>query len=444
MKATLKNDDDKGRGHALLIVHFAEEDEKLHQDEALGSFFLAVKGHPSGTFLQGPKSEERWTLGSEEYLPVVAKSWDGTDLILELGPYFTNAFQEKIHSFFLKGQSSKFAQLKAETYRVWKPPRDMVNIDLPDPNAKFTNKTTEAVTLMNRTAASASSGEARPSVRETPPSPPSPPVAAPPVVVPPAPPVPSAPLVRPPDPAPTPAAPVVDKKSHKGLKIGVGVLLALLLLAGGFIWYYLGNDNEVKPTPEAPSQPPDAEKTPEPAQEVPPESAPPAPAPPESAPPESAPPESAPPESTPPEPAPPESAPPSAPSGDLSGKPPIDAARNLLRTGAANEDLAAAVAKLDGQPGAEDAVFLLLRKLAPTSPESQMRFAAFFDPLDSRPTGSVVKNAKYAYDEYEVAKKAGHNQAAERQKALIKWADANAASGDEGARALLEWANNLK
>jgi cell division protein FtsN len=116
---------------------------------------------------------------------------------------------------------------------------------------------------------------------------------------------------------------------------------------------------------------------------------------------------------------------------------PVDEARKLLREGAPEAELVAAVKRLDGQPGAEDAVFIILRKLAPSSPEYRMRFAAFYDPLDTRPAGSVPKNAKHAYDEYEEAKKAGVKSAADRQDALLEWAEAREGSADEGVRELL-------
>jgi hypothetical protein len=125
-------------------------------------------------------------------------------------------------------------------------------------------------------------------------------------------------------------------------------------------------------------------------------------------------------------------------SGPKPSATPVDEARNLLRGGATEADLAAAVDRLDGQPGAEDAVFLLLRKLAPTSPRHRLRFAAFYDPLDGRPSGSVAKNAKYAFDEYEAARKAGERGAVAKQEALLDWAEAHEDSGDEGALALIE------
>jgi hypothetical protein len=79
-----------------------------------------------------------------------------------------------------------------------------------------------------------------------------------------------------------------------------------------------------------------------------------------------------------------------------------------------------------------------LRKLAPSSPERRARFAAFYDPLDKRPSGTVTKNAKFAFDEYEAAGKAGYKEAEAKQEALLDWAEANEKSGDPGALALLE------
>jgi hypothetical protein len=113
-----------------------------------------------------------------------------------------------------------------------------------------------------------------------------------------------------------------------------------------------------------------------------------------------------------------------------------------LRDEAPDSELEAAVSRLDGQAGSEDAVFLLVRKLAKKSPKYQLRYAEFFDPLDKRSSGSVKKNAKNAYDEYELARKAGLKVARERQENLLEWAEDNFKKGDEGAIQLVDAFNS--
>ncbi len=108
----------------------------------------------------------------------------------------------------------------------------------------------------------------------------------------------------------------------------------------------------------------------------------------------------------------------------------------LFRRNASYQELENALARLEGQEGAEDAVFLLLTELAPLKPALQSRLAAFFDPSDPRPSGSIIKNALTAYDEYEAAKQAGDAEAAAAQARLLKWAEGNAAS-DPAASELL-------
>jgi hypothetical protein len=167
MKCDIKNDEQKGRGYAILTVHFDAEDPKPRPDE---TFSLAVKGRPSGNFLQPPGSSERWVDGAEAYIPVPTISFDGIELVLELGPYFTDAFQDKMHLFYVKGAYSTLPALPAPTNHIKKPPRGLAGIDLPDPNSKFAQKTVETSTVMNR--AEKPAPEEPPAPEPTPPPPP--------------------------------------------------------------------------------------------------------------------------------------------------------------------------------------------------------------------------------------------------------------------------------
>ncbi|MDR1086409.1 MAG: hypothetical protein LBP22_16515 [Deltaproteobacteria bacterium] len=379
MKSAIRNDDNKGRGNALLILQFEESDEKPSAGE---TFTVSVQAFPSRNYLQAPGSCDSWVSGSETYIPVDGQHWDGTELTLELGPYFTAAFEEKLHSFNVRGSiHSSFTKIKADTQNIIKPPRDMGKIDLPDKKAKFSVKQTADITLINRTDKS-------PGLPESPP--------------------PAVPEEAPAGPAagesadgetgaeknlPAEAGPAAPgrvippgpEKSKSVLPVLIPLVLIILALASA--WYFLLKD---KPEdPEAAGSSPETEETPAAVQPA-------------------------------------------------AGGTPIEEARRLLREGKPDGELAEAVDKLDGTPGAEDAVFLLLRKLARSSPKYRMRFAEFYDPMDKRPTGSIQKNAKFAYDEYDAARKAGAEQAESRQEALLDWALSNEDTGDPGARALTE------
>ncbi|MDR1545163.1 MAG: hypothetical protein LBU12_00300 [Deltaproteobacteria bacterium] len=92
------------------------------------------------------------------------------------------------------------------------------------------------------------------------------------------------------------------------------------------------------------------------------------------------------------------------------------------------------LARLENTPGAEDALFLLVRRMSKDESKWHLRLGAFFDPLDPRPSGSAVKNVKYAYDEYVAAGVTTESRA--RIEALVQWLNTPAASRAPGARAL--------
>jgi hypothetical protein len=130
--------------------------------------------------------------------------------------------------------------------------------------------------------------------------------------------------------------------------------------------------------------------------------------------------------------------------GPANETPPLEEARELLRRGAGAAELEAALARLEQRPGAEDAVFILAKALAPSAPRHRVRYAAFMDPTDTRPTGSIKKDPLAAYDEYEQARAAGAPEAAEALDRLRRWAlaaydeyeQAKAAGAPEAAEAL--------
>jgi len=119
--------------------------------------------------------------------------------------------------------------------------------------------------------------------------------------------------------------------------------------------------------------------------------------------------------------------------GPVSLLPPLEEARELLRRGADTAELEAALARLEARPGAEDAVFLLTKALAPRAVKHRVRYAAFMDPADARPSGSIKKDPLAAYEEYEAAKSAGAPEAALALERLGRWAEENAEKGDPEA-----------
>ena len=119
-----------------------------------------------------------------------------------------------------------------------------------------------------------------------------------------------------------------------------------------------------------------------------------------------------------------------------SGIPPLEEVRELLQRNAGTAELEAALTRLDQRPGAEDAVFLLAKTLAPRSPEHRVRYAAFMDPTDTRPTGSIKKNPLAAYEEYKSARAAGVPEATAALDRLRQWAEENAEKDEPGAARL--------
>jgi hypothetical protein len=117
---------------------------------------------------------------------------------------------------------------------------------------------------------------------------------------------------------------------------------------------------------------------------------------------------------------------------------PLDVARRLIQDKAEIEELEATLEQFEAIKGAEDAVFILTRVLAPHAVKHQLRYASFFDPTDSRPTGSIAKNGSIAFAEYTLAIKAGEEKALEAQRKILEWARSNSNSGRADVEALLK------
>lgn len=333
------------------------------------NFTLSVQKIPEQSFLQ-PPGGDRWPRGgAERYLEPDAQSWDGRTLALELGPDFTSAMAKTPCCVSLKG--SRGAAFSK--IRV-----DTLAIDLPPADYKITIDPQKlAEEERKKLAAEEERKREEERLRQEEEQR-------------------QAELARQQAESAKAEAgePEVGKSSQKWLIVLIAVLL--LALAGGLAWYFLirpkAPEPVVEPAPVTEARPGDEPVEP-PAAETP------------------------------------------APNVSInagSGEAKIEV-QNLFRRGAPYAELEEALAKYDGQEGAEDAVFLLALELAPVKPEYRSRLAAFFDPSDPRPAGSITKNAATAYDEYEAAKKAGDAGAAAAQARLLGWARANAATEPSAA-----------
>lgn len=121
------------------------------------------------------------------------------------------------------------------------------------------------------------------------------------------------------------------------------------------------------------------------------------------------------------------------------GPPPLQEARELLRREAPAQELRDAIQRFSTLRGAEDAAFLLIEELAPRDPAMRLRYAAYFDPTDKRPTGSIGKDPEAALREYRKAEAEGALEAREALSRLKSWAEREAAAGNAEARRLLQF-----
>lgn len=205
-----------------------------------------------------------------------------------------------------------------------------------------------------------------------------------------------------PDPDPMPEAPVMPAPAPKSGPSPLVIVLALLVLAGaGFgVWKYLDSRKAGgEPVAETGAR----------QEQVPPPAAPHAAAP-----------------------------DPSASERAEKARPALAQAREHL-SGAADPAGSLALARtLQGQENGADAAFLLAEDAAEKgNAEAMLLTGAFYDPADSAPSGSILKDPAQALAWYKKAKAAGSAEAAPRLDALRRWAEAEAAKGSADAKSLL-------
>ncbi len=110
----------------------------------------------------------------------------------------------------------------------------------------------------------------------------------------------------------------------------------------------------------------------------------------------------------------------------LAGNPDVDALNKRFSTATWNDANA-------------DARFLLAEELANRgNAEAMAVVGTFYDPSHTAPSGSIVKDAEQAFNNYSAAKKAGHPGMDERLDSLKKWLEKQAADGSADARRLLD------
>lgn len=250
-----------------------------------------------------------------------------------------------------------------------------------------------------------------------------------------------------PEPVAEPEPPLVlnnnepaPKKSPVGLIILA--LLVLALLAGGG-WYLLRGNKTVTPeeqTTSAPPPAPEPEKKPE-TPVLPAETAPTPPAEPK--------PEPTPPAETKPAPAPPATpAPPVAPTPPPAPLAPKVQVRAFMQSkGTPQQALELARTLPRTASDDQDAVFLLMEMAAEGGvPEAMLETARYYNPADTTPSGSIVKDAEQAFVWYtEAAAKAGTTTdpatvpaVADGLASLREWLRKQAEAGSSEAANLLK------
>jgi hypothetical protein len=216
---------------------------------------------------------------------------------------------------------------------------------------------------------------------------------------------PSLPAAPAPEPAPKPTAvpppPAPAGKRSPALPALVAVILLALLAGGG---YWLLRDAGPEQAAQSAAQPEEEEKE---EKEIEAEKAQPSP------------------ESPPPAPQAQETPPPS----------PLEQARQFLRAPRSPAEGLDLSRRLPHTEEGRDAAFLLLGALAEQGQaEAMLELAAFYDPADATPKGSIRPDAELAWQWYAQAEQAGRAEATERKRRLREYLEAEAAGGSAEAR----------
>jgi TPR repeat protein len=123
---------------------------------------------------------------------------------------------------------------------------------------------------------------------------------------------------------------------------------------------------------------------------------------------------------------------------DASALSPLEQARRFLRAPGNPAEGLDLSRRLPHTPEGRDAAFLLLGALAEQGQaEAMFDLAAFYDPADAAPRGSIRPDAEQAWQWYAKAEAAGRAEAAERKRRLRAYLEAEAAGGSAEAGELL-------
>lgn len=124
---------------------------------------------------------------------------------------------------------------------------------------------------------------------------------------------------------------------------------------------------------------------------------------------------------------------------DKAPEPPLAQARAFLRAKGAPDQALALSQRMPQTPDGRDAAFLLLNAAAEGGQsQAMLLLARFYDPTDTAPAGTIVKDAAQARVWYAKARDAGEADAPSRLDALDAWLRQQADKGDARAKDILD------
>ena len=136
--------------------------------------------------------------------------------------------------------------------------------------------------------------------------------------------------------------------------------------------------------------------------------------------------------------APPPADQPASPAAQEPLIPPLDQARQFLRSGGSADEAMTLALRLPESPEGRDATFLLAETAAEQGHAGAMlELAEFYDPQNQKPKGSILADAEQAWIWYGKAEQAGRTEAADRRATLRAWLEGEASKGSAEAADVL-------
>ena len=134
-----------------------------------------------------------------------------------------------------------------------------------------------------------------------------------------------------------------------------------------------------------------------------------------------------------------EAIPPPPPPSYTPDAPVLEQARKALREGIGPAEALELAQSLPASPERADAAFLLLEYAADSgNAEAALSVARYYDPTDTKPSGTIHKNPETAYSWYRQALTGGEEKAKDNLAQLRAWVETQANGGDQDARELLK------